>query len=384
MKIGFDARCLDEENISGVGEYAFEILKNILKIDPGNKITVFSNSFKGVGNKRLAKLQKFPGADIRNFFFPNKILNFLFWYFRWPKIDSLVGGVDAFFAPNINFISTGKACPLIATFHDLSFERYPHFFAQKSRIWHKYFVCPKKIALESQKVIAVSNSTKNDLVQIYGIPSEKIDVIHHGISLNFKPIENNDPKLELIRKKYRLPDKFILYLGNIEPRKNVLSAIKAFERLIASETQLVGYKLVLAGNISPFFRNLLKSSKILICGYIERKDRPYFYNLATLSVYPSFFEGFGLPILESMASGTPVIASHNSSLPEIAGSAAVLVDPNRPIEISEAMRSLLLDNKLYDNLRKRGLEQANKFSWEKSAKKTLSVIASVAKQSRAI
>jgi glycosyltransferase involved in cell wall biosynthesis len=127
------------------------------------------------------------------------------------------------------------------------------------------------------------------------------------------------------------------------------------------------YELVLAGNISPLCREFVEKENLKTCGYIKREDRPYVYNLASLFVYPSFFEGFGLPILEAMASGTPVIASNNSSIPEVAENAAILIDPNRPDELAEAMKNILIDEKLYNKLKERGLSQSQKFSWKKCA-----------------
>ena len=143
--------------------------------------------------------------------------------------------------------------------------------------------------------------------------------------------------LDRIQKKYELPQKFILYLGNIEPRKNISSIIAAYKHIISKNPKLSEYKLVLAGNISPLCEDLIEKENIKTCGYIEREDRPYVYNLASLFVYPSFFEGFGLPVLEAMACGTPVITSNNSSIPEVAGDAAILIDPNRPTELAEAI-----------------------------------------------
>jgi len=377
MKIGFDARCLEEERISGVGEYALELLKNLLEIDSENKCTIFSNSFKQENNHYLRWLAKYPNAELKRFFFPNKVLNFFFWYFNWPKIDRLAGRVDIFFAPNINFLPTGRNCPLVATFHDLSFERSPHFFTSKARLWHKYFVNPRRIARNAKKIIAVSESTKKDLEEIYGIGSDKIRVVRHGVSKDFQQIDRNDPRFLDIQKKYNLPYKFILYLGNIEPRKNVLSIIAAYKNLISKNPKLEKYKLVLAGNVSPLCREVFDGNEdIIACGYIERDDRPFVYNLASLFVYPSFFEGFGLPVAEAMACGAPVISSHNSSIPEVAGEAAILVDPNRPNEIARAMESILTDKNFYDKIKERGLKQARKFSWEKCAEETLCALAS--------
>jgi glycosyltransferase involved in cell wall biosynthesis len=371
MQIGFDARCLEEENISGVGEYALELLKNIIDSDKSNQYIVFSNSFRQKSNRHFAWIKKHPNIKLKRFPIPNKILNFCFWYLSWPKIDKLIGGADIFFAPNINFLSVSDQCRLVATFHDLSFERYPHFFPLKTRLWHKYFVNPRKISETAKSIIAVSESTKRDLEEIYRVDKNHVQAVPHGICQEFKVMNKNDPRLDAIKKKYDLPREFILYLGNIEPRKNVASIISAYKNIVTENEKLSKYKLVLAGNISPLCRDLIEKGNIKTCGYVKRTDRPFIYNLASLFVYPSFFEGFGLPVLEAMACGTPVIASNNSSIPEVAGNSALSIDPNRPAELADAMKNILMDENLRQKFKERGLEQAQKFSWKKCARETL-------------
>ena len=375
MKIGFDARCLEEEKISGVGEYALEILRHLLENDSANQYVIFSNSYKQKSGN-FDFFDKYPNVELKRFRFPNKLLNFCLWYFGRPKLDKMTGGCDVFFAPNINFLTASKNCRLVTTFHDLSFERFPGFFTRKTRLWHFFFVNPRRIAKLSSSIIAVSESTKRDLEEIYGIDAEKIKVVPHGVSSDFRVIDRNNPKLLGIQKKYDLPHKFVLYLGNVEPRKNIHSIIKAFKSIEKRSKKLGKYNLVLAGNVSPLCRGEIEREKenVRAIGYIDREDKPFVFNLASLFIYPSFFEGFGLPILEAMACGTPVIASNNSSIPEVAGSAAIFVDPNRPDELREAMTAVLSDEKLYDKMKDRGLKRAEKFSWKKSAEKTQEIL----------
>ncbi|HBB37098.1 MAG: hypothetical protein UX02_C0002G0303 [Candidatus Moranbacteria bacterium GW2011_GWC1_45_18] len=371
MKIGIDLRCLEEEKISGVGEYALEIVRNILEADTENQYIIFSNSYKQK-SQNFNFLKRYPRAQLKRFRYPNKVLNLLLWYFGWPKLDRLVGGADIFFAPNINFLSVGRICKLVTTFHDLSFERFPEFFSLKTRLWHYFFVNPRRIAKKANRIIAVSRSTRNDLKELYKTKSEAISIIHHGISENYTVISRNNPKLLDVQKKYSLPYKFILYLGNIEPRKNIQSIIEAYKKVRREHPDLEKHKLVLAGNISPLCYNIVEKEKenIIAAGYVDQEDKPFIYNLASLFVYLSLFEGFGLPVLEAMACGTPAITSNNSSIPEVAGNAAILVDPSRPQEISEAIYSVLSGDKLYNEMRKRGIRQAKKFSWPKCAEET--------------
>lgn len=384
MRIGIDARCLEEDKISGVGEYTLELLGNILKIDKKNKYLLFSNSFKGKNN-RLARLGKYPNVTQKIFHFPNKILNLSLWFFGWPKLDRLIGGVDIFFAPNINFIAIGRPCRFITTFHDLSFEKFTELFPLKTRLWH-FLINSRKLARRAGKIISVSESTGSDLQKIYGARAENISVIPSGLSREYKIIDRNNPKLLAVQKKYNLPYKFILTLGTIEPRKNVLSLIKAYENMRDNFPALLKYKLVVIGHISTFSGNVRKhierskyKNDILRTGYADGKDKVYLYNLASLFVYPSFFEGFGFPPLEAMASGTPVITSNNSSLPEVTGKAAILIDPSRPDEITKAMQAVLSDEKLYNYLKEEGLKRARIFSWEKCAEESLALFQSTFK-----
>ena len=378
MKIGIDLRCLEEKNISGVGEYALEIVRNLLENDSKNQYIIFSNSYRQV-SKNFSFFEKYPQVQVKRFQYPNKLLNLLIWYFGWPKLDRLIGGADIFFAPNINFLAVSRDCKLVTTFHDLSFERFPEFFTAKTRLWHYYFVNPHRIAKKSSWVIAVSQSTKKDLEKLYKIDVRKISVVHHGIGGDYKIISRNDPKMLEVQKKYSLPYKFILYLGNIESRKNIHSLLEAYKKIRKDCSHLEKYKLVLAGNTSPIFYDIIKKEKadIFPIGYIDREDKPFIYNLASLFVYPSFFEGFGLPILESMACGTPVITSNNSSILEVAGDAAILINPSRPEELRVAIETVLQDEKLHNNFLKKGLQQIKKFNWKKCAKETLKIFRSI-------
>ena len=202
---------------------------------------------------------------------------------------------------------------------------------------------------------------------------EKIKVIYSGINDKFKPIKSNNQ----IRQKYNLPDEFILYFGTIEPRKNLIGLIKAFE-LIRHRHKI---KLVIAGTKGWLYKNIFKSAQnskynkdIIFTGFVEEDDKPYLYNLASVFVYPSFFEGFGFPPLEAMACGIPTIVSHNSSLPEVVGAGAVMIDPYNIDELAWAMEIALTDEKVRAYLMQKGIEQAKKFSWQKCAQETLKVI----------
>ncbi len=380
MKIGVDIRCLAEGRHSGVEEYTVNLLLNLFEEDKENSYVLFLNSFKEPTTK-ADLFKKYQNVEIKRFRYPNKIINFLFWYFRRPAIDKMLGKIDMLFLPNIIFAGFSPKTKIILTVHDLSFENCPETFSLKRRLWH-WFVNPRKLCQKAESIIAVSESTKNDLAGIYKIKPEKISVIYSGIGENYKIMDRNDFRLVAVKEKYSLPYKFILYLGTIEPRKNIVGIIRAYNQLRKiKHPDLEKYKLVIAGErgwkSEKIFSEIDKSpykDNIILTGFVADEDKTVIYNLASLFVYPSFFEGFGFPPLEAMSCGVPVITSNNSSLPEITGDAAILVDPDKPDEIYRAMKEILLSRELQELLRKKGLEQAKKFEWKKTARDFLKLV----------
>ena len=384
MKIGIDIRCLSEGRRTGVEEYTINLLKKIFAEDKRNEYILFFNSWNKNTKVDLSWYRKYSNVSLKRFSFPNKILNLLLWYFRWPKIDKLLGGVDIFFAPNMNFVALSKNVKFVLTVHDLSFEYFPETFSWKRRWWH-FFVNPHYLVKRADKIIAVSNSTKNDILKKYKIPSDKIKVIYNGVSEKMREIDRNDFKLLKIKEKYNLPFNFILFLGTFEPRKNIVGLVKSYELLRKKYGEKVQrFKLVIAGSSGWKSREIKKSvgksefkKDILLLNFVDDNDKVYLYNLASIFVYPSFFEGFGIPPLEAMRCGVNVVASNNSSLPEVVGDGGLLVDADRPDEIAVACGELLLDKKISEKLSYYRFRQLQKFSWQKSAEEFLNLIRSL-------
>lgn len=383
MRIAIDVRCLMGGRKTGVEEYTLSLLSHLFELDNKNEYVLFFNSWQEPGFD-FSYFSQYKNVQVKRFKFPNKILNFLFWYLHWPHIDRLVGGADIVFMPNIIFGAVSQKTKLVLTLHDLSFERYNDCFSWKRRAWH-LFINPKKLCRRADKIIAVSQSTKNDMVSIYGLDPSKITVVYSAVDKKFQVLDRNNSQLLAVKEKYNLPFKFILYLGTIEPRKNIVGLIRAFNRLQKdNEEELSKYKLVIAGAKGwlhdDIFREIEKSpfrEKIMYIDFVEDSDKEYLYNLASLFVYPSFFEGFGFPPLEAMSCGLPVISSNNSSLPEIVGRAGIMIDPDKPDEIYRAMREILGSRELRENLAKRGLARAKEFDWEKTSKDVLDIFENV-------
>lgn len=383
LKIGVDVRCLGEGKRTGVEEYAIQMLTNLFESDQKNKYILFANSFRE-GGADLDQFLRYKNVVIRRFKIPSKLLNFLFWYFGFPKLDRALGGLDIFFMPNINFVALSKGVKLVLTVHDLSFEHMPEMFSVKRRLWHA-FINPKRLCKRADAIVAVSDSTKEDVIEKYGVPAEKVFRIYSGVGDEYQKIDRNDSRLVEIKEKYKLPFKFIFFLGTIEPRKNIPALVRAFDRL--KDLDLAGsykLKLVISGSRGwksrqtvEAMKNSRYSNDIIFISNVPNEDKNAIYNLSTIFVYPSFLEGFGFPVLEAMRCAVPVVASNVSSLPELVGAEGILIDPEKPDEVFMALKSLLENKDLNIYFRERGWRKSFVFSWKKTVAEFLNLLESI-------
>ncbi len=382
MRIGIDVRSLMDKNYSGVSSYTLNLVQEIISLDNKNQYKLFYNSFSDI-SERIPKFDK-PNVEIVKKNYPNKFLNyFLFKIFNQPKIDRLLD-VDLFLMPHINFISLSSSAKSVLTVHDLSFLRYPEFFSLRKNIWHRA-IRAKKLVKKFDKIVAVSENTKNDLVELCDIPEQKVKVIYSGLedfyhSFNFQ----NKEEKNRIRDKYNLPEKFILFLGNIEPRKNIQGLIQSYNILRTEKPELKDYKLILAGARGWREKQIIterEKSKfkkdIIFLGYVDYKDKPYLYNMASVFVFPSFYEGFGFPPLEAQACETPVISSFASSLSEILQNSAILIDPYNNRDMTDAMIEILTNQKLKEIIIAVGKENSKRFNWGETAKEYVKLLKSL-------
>jgi glycosyltransferase involved in cell wall biosynthesis len=257
--------------------------------------------------------------------------------------------------------------------HDISFDYFSEFFSIKRRIWH-FLLNPRWLCRRSSTIIAVSSSTKEDLINYYGISAKKIKIGFPKIDLESyqKAKEAHIEEKKQVREKHQLPTNYILFLGTIEPRKNIIAAVKAFEYLKqkkGTESWARELKLVIAGGKGWLWEGIIGrikdspwKSDIILTGFVGTKDKPWLYALAQVFLFPSFFEGFGIPPLEAMAAGTPVVTANNSSLPEVVKDAAFLIDAYRPYEISLALEELLKDNCLRKKMIKKGEQRVREIA----------------------
>lgn len=374
MKIGIDVRALASGVHSGVEEYTIGFLRALFVARGDDTFVLFANAYRGRA-QNLAWVREYPNVRIKQFRIPNKLLNLSLWLLHYPKLDKLIGGCDIFIMPNINFCAVSRRTPLVVTMHDLSFVHWTHTFSWRRRMWH-WLVAPRALARRAWRIVAVSGATRQDICTTYRLRPSKVVTIHNAHHDQFSPISRNGITLINIQQKYNLPYRFILYLGTIEPRKNLVGLVRAYCALRAHYPgEYDKVPLVIAGARGWKSRDILAeiaasdyADDIILLGFVDEDDKPALYNLATVFVYPSFFEGFGFPPLEAMACGTPVITSNNSALPEIVGNAALMIDPDRPEEITQAMHALLADTNLRKTITTRGLARATQFaSWDVAA-----------------
>lgn len=282
-------------------------------------------------------------------------------------------------------------CRSVVTFHDMTFLLYPQLHTLPKRI-----IFPPAIRASARladALIAVSEHTRQDAIRLLHIPPKKIHTAPHGVLPSYHPI--TDPSvLQSCQEKYHLPSKFILYVGAIEPRKNLPTLIRSYAALNRADNaravvgaQHVGTHcaptiphLVLVGRLGWMYAEVLElieqtglQEKIHLTGYVPEQDLPAIYNLAQVFVYPSTYEGFGLPPLEAMACGTPVITTHVSAMIDVVGQAGILVAPNDEPALRQALQDMLTSPQLREDLRARGLTQAAGFTWQKTAHQTIQV-----------
>jgi glycosyltransferase involved in cell wall biosynthesis len=263
------------------------------------------------------------------------------------------------------------ACALVVTIHDVSFEEHPEWFPWKLRAFLKWSV--PRSARQAQQILTDTECAKNDLIRLYDIAPEKIQVTPYAADTRFRPIQDAGA-LQTLRAKYNTSDHFILAVGNMQPRKNWVRLMEAFAR--AKQQFALPHKLVIVGQrlwlADPVFDHARAfGDAIILTGYVPDADLPMLYNAADVFCYPSLYEGFGLPVLEAMACGTAVITSNVSSLPEVAGDAARLVNPYDVDEMAHALGETLSDLSYRQGLRERGQARAQLFSWTRTAQQTV-------------
>ncbi|MFA6492779.1 MAG: glycosyltransferase family 1 protein [Patescibacteria group bacterium] len=350
MKIAIDAQTTLGQK-TGFGFYVKNLVDALAKVDPQNKYILI----KPQTEKDFPTVKRFIWDQIT---FPSKA--------KWAKVDLL--HQPCFSAP---IFYPGK---VIVTCHDLISVFFPENLPLASRLFYSRWM-PFSYR-KAMLVIASSEHTKRDLMSLLKIPESQIRVVHLAVSSEFEPIKS-ETKIAKVRKKYGTGQKYLMHVGTLEPRKNLEFLVKAFA---LAYREGIEENLVITGKKGWYYNGLFElvkklnlEKKVIFTGYVEEKDLPALYSGATAFLFPSLYEGFGLPPLEALACGTPVISSNTSSLPEVVGRAGILLPPKDERIWAKNIVKIVKDKSLAKTLRDLGIRQAAKFTWENTARKTIEV-----------
>jgi alpha-1,3-rhamnosyl/mannosyltransferase len=369
LTIGIDGRFL-QDKFHGIGRYLYGLLTGLCSLHGDHRVILFVDP--DLPNRRFP-LERLAGTgklELRSIALPLYSPRELY---GWPRA-LCSAQVDVFHAPYI-WSPLVLPCPLVTTFHDMIFDRYPEYMPGR-RFWLPYKLMSRLALLKSQRVIAVSDATRSDIIAFTGTRPDKIVTVLSGVEESFKPVAGGAGR-ESVRARYGLPESFILALGARRPHKNIGRLVAAFGR-IAGE---VRHTLVLVGDIDARFDDeaarriagLKAEGRLFEIGFVAEQDLPALYSLADLFVQPSIIEGFGLPVVEAMACGCPVACSNTSSLPEVAGDAALFFDPLSEDDIARALRGALASAPARADMVQRGLRRARRLTWQSAAAQTLDV-----------
>jgi len=283
--------------------------------------------------------------------------------------------MDLFHSPDFVLPPTGKT-PAVLTVHDLSFLRVPQFFVAGFREYLE--VAVSRAVNRAAHILVDSDSTRRDLTELMQVEPHKVTVVYPGVETRFRPIRDQE-RLRSVRARYQLPSTFILGLSTLQPRKNFLGLIEAFGTLLAESVEN-DLSLVIAGGHGWMYEETLSAvdrlglqGKVHFLGFVADEDLPALYTLASVFAFPSWYEGFGLPVLEAMACGTPVVTADNSSLPEVAGAAALMVEAGSPDALGHALSRVLTDDSLRGRMVAKGTKQAQRFTWQAAGEQVVRV-----------
>ena len=353
---------------AGLGRYA-ESLARGLAPRLGERLALFYNAEAGVAP--LVGLEKIPASTVALGYKPWRMAVWL-GQLAHMGFDRLLPGAALYHATE-HLLLPLRNVPTVITVHDLIFRRLAQYHKPLNR-WYLSLTLPL-FCRRARHIIAVSAFTKQDLVTAYGLPEEKITVIYEAADPRFRPASPG--VVASARARYRLPARYVLYVGTIEPRKNLIRLLSAFEQLYAAG---LSDALVIVGKrgwlYADFFTALAQSpacQAVLFPGYVPDEDLPALYTGSQALAFPSLFEGFGLPVIEAMACNAPVVCADRGSLPEIAGEAALLINPEDVDALAGALRRVIEDQALAADLRLRGLAQSGRFSWDRTVSETLAV-----------
>jgi glycosyltransferase involved in cell wall biosynthesis len=370
VKIAIDIRRMTE---FGVGTYIRNVVRTLGRLDRENRYLLIGPSSKVDEIGSLPP--NFHAVPLHQ---PERSLKG-WWEFRavLRQLDC-----DLVHVPNIFSVPRALPCPYVITVHDML--EHMSLGRKRNDLWRSvHFQLTRRVLKGAARIFAVSNFTKTEMEKLFGIPPERIEVVYNAIDERFLHGHASAADRELIAERYQVTYPFLLYAGRVSAHKNVVRMIEAFSALkgeLEKERAFPDLKLIIIGDDlsgNPDLRRTVVRSgvqnDVRFLGFVPIEVLRIFYDSAKIFVFPSLYEGFGLPPLEAMAHGTPVVTSNVSSLPEVVGNAAVLVNPENVFEIMRALHRVLLDQGLRERMKERSYVQAGRFSWEKSVRRILEV-----------
>ena len=364
MRIAIDAHSVGT-GLGGNESYAANLIEALAEIDSVNDYTLYVTRNEAVARFR----HRWPNFRVRSTLPHTPLVRIpltLSAELRSHPVDVL----------HVQFTSPPFApCPVVVSIHDLSFEHLPETFNRRSRAQLRFTV--RRSARSAARVLALSENARQDIISTYRIAPDLVTAIPLAAPTHFRPVDDED-ELQRVRQTYGINGDYILSVGSIQPRKNLARLLSAYERLRHTRPEGSLPQLVLVGKRAWLYRETLKTieelgTSVIATGYVPETDLPALYSGAMCFVYPSFFEGFGLPPLEAMKCGTAVITGDRTSLPEVVGDSGVLVNPFDIDAISSAIATMVDDSSLRSSLRIKSLNRARIFDWRETARRTLEV-----------
>jgi len=364
MNVGYDIRPLIFTK-AGIATYLYNLIANLARLSDGD-IYLFSSS-----SSRIAWRQKFQNVKEKVVRLPqlNRYFESL-WGENLLPLAIKRGKIDVFHGPRF-FVPQKLSCPSVVTVHDLGFKKFPELV--KSGVAAYFDEMVASSVKRARKVIVLSHATRKDLIDLYKVADGKIAVIYCAADKAFSPVTDK-AAIERVKLKFSIRKKFILFAGTVEPRKNIVNLLEAYRMAKAKDE----FDLVVAGGYGWLYDEVLRKasqpelqSKVVFTDYISSEDMACLYSGCEAFVFPSFYEGFGLPVLEAMNCGAPVITSSTSSLKELFADSSYQVDPHSPGSIAEGIDNVLSNAALRDELRTKGAKRSKDFSWEATARQTL-------------
>lgn len=375
MKIGIEAQRIFRQKKHGMDMVALELIRNLQLIDTENEYVLFIKP--DVDDSVIKETPNFKIVRLKGGFYP------IWEQIALPRAAKKEGCQLLHCTSNTAPLFT--SIPLVVTLHDIIYmeSSYPKIMKGTGTLYQKFGNAYRKmfvprIIRKSKKIITVSHFEKNRIGQFFGMANDsRLVAVYNGVSEHFKPVTQPEV-LQRVKEKYHLPDHFFFFLGNTDPKKNTKGTLKAFSDFLKKTGQDI--QLVMLDYDRKELEALLIDiddkeliNKIILTGYVVNTDLPAIYSQCELFLYPSLRESFGIPMLEAMACGVPVITSNTSSMPEVAGDAAILIDPFKPEEITEAIIQILDNKELRSGLIEKGLNRAAAFSWKAMAQNVLEI-----------